>query len=869
MKKLNIYLQVMLMIFVINLGGLLAQTLPIPSTTGTNSVSYNPVLNVYEFNCNGTTIYRYEKSNGGYSYNSGATFHAIQTLGTDGYWFYPSYVGGITAWLAGAERKPWDVGVTYTRLTPDPTIVGNTVTSYWRMQYGTDFIDYRYDMTISGKTLIINVDASSTTKATGIHFDRCENANNPRNVRIPYLTLFNILYCNQGYTSLFVNWETTNCSTIYPFDPSEYTVPPDVSTKSIRFSQVVKYNQNTNGNRNTLKETIYLTVSSNINEVLPNLVGPTAPYKTQAASKTVLCYWPPYTWLNKPPVCSNYTISSLASSYQPYAIGDAKYNRNYKLLSLLKRMGVNGLNVIIKAYQNKGFDSGYPQFLPANTFVNGTDSCSYNNACTNTTSNQPLMDTRDTIVNKLGYGFALHENYVDTYANWSDYSNHTGDLVKTSSGQYYLSWPRGGCSGTDTSRVFNVGKASYYLTNYGSGQIVSQMSGHLPTWCYLDVHSAANPSDFVDYDASANKDSSSYFKFVLHKYRKLPDYLRSNYSGPVQGEGHHHFLYVGYFDDLEARLHTADYYLYGYKAPLFVDFDLTKMHSKSAFHGVGHCGDFFAPTYKQGNINVALSDSMVWIYMASELAYGHSGLITKSNVVDHTIYQALLEYKHIYPIQLLIANATPSSIEYYHAGSGPYTASQYISLYSSWDNYMSSDFMSQVKITYDNGIIIWVNRSPFYNWSFTLSQTSGWFSWNASVSGFQNLYAGSLTQSFSVTLPTNYGWFVYVPGNLSRQAKIAGETLNHEKIMTYELQDNYPNPFNPSTTIKYQLPQDGFVSLKVYDMLGREVANLVNELKKAGTYEVSFDAHNLASGVYVYTIRVHDFVQSKKMVLLK
>ena len=80
---------------------------------------------------------------------------------------------------------------------------------------------------------------------------------------------------------------------------------------------------------------------------------------------------------------------------------------------------------------------------------------------------------------------------------------------------------------------------------------------------------------------------------------------------------------------------------------------------------------------------------------------------------------------------------------------------------------------------------------------------------------------------------------------------------------------NYPNPFNPSTTINYQLPKDGFVTLIIYDILGREVKTLVNEYKAQGRYEVNFNASNLASGVYIYRIKVNDFSTSKKLLLMK
>jgi parallel beta-helix repeat protein len=85
----------------------------------------------------------------------------------------------------------------------------------------------------------------------------------------------------------------------------------------------------------------------------------------------------------------------------------------------------------------------------------------------------------------------------------------------------------------------------------------------------------------------------------------------------------------------------------------------------------------------------------------------------------------------------------------------------------------------------------------------------------------------------------------------------------------YALSDNYPNPFNPTTTINYQIPEDGFVTLKVYDILGREVASLVNENKKAGYYSRDFDASKLSSGVYIYKVTANNFVQSKKMLMIK
>ncbi len=85
----------------------------------------------------------------------------------------------------------------------------------------------------------------------------------------------------------------------------------------------------------------------------------------------------------------------------------------------------------------------------------------------------------------------------------------------------------------------------------------------------------------------------------------------------------------------------------------------------------------------------------------------------------------------------------------------------------------------------------------------------------------------------------------------------------------YELLQNYPNPFNPTTVINFSIPKSGLVTLKVYNVLGQEVAELVNDVKPAGNYEVTFDASDLTSGMYIYTITSGNFSSTKKMMLLK
>ncbi len=127
---------------------------------------------------------------------------------------------------------------------------------------------------------------------------------------------------------------------------------------------------------------------------------------------------------------------------------------------------------------------------------------------------------------------------------------------------------------------------------------------------------------------------------------------------------------------------------------------------------------------------------------------------------------------------------------------------------------------------------------------------------------------GSLTFKF-ISDANNYvgsGWgavLTTIPGP-------TGITDEQNKIPSeYSLNQNYPNPFNPTTTIKYSIPKTSNVELKVFDILGSEVAELVNEEKPAGNYTVNFNASRLPSGIYFYRIEAGKFTTTKKLILLK
>lgn len=162
-----------------------------------------------------------------------------------------------------------------------------------------------------------------------------------------------------------------------------------------------------------------------------------------------------------------------------------------------------------------------------------------------------------------------------------------------------------------------------------------------------------------------------------------------------------------------------------------------------------------------------------------------------------------------------------------------------------------------------------------------LNTTDGGLTWIEQRPEIGNFY--SLNSIFFIDSLT--GWTVGHGYDSTFYAEILKTTNggvtsinDDENVFTtqYFLEQNYPNPFNPSTVIRYQIPESGLVSLKVYDLLGREITTLVDEHKPAGSYDVKFDGSKLSSGVYIYQIKsstndeqAGNYMDMKKMILIK
>jgi hypothetical protein len=120
------------------------------------------------------------------------------------------------------------------------------------------------------------------------------------------------------------------------------------------------------------------------------------------------------------------------------------------------------------------------------------------------------------------------------------------------------------------------------------------------------------------------------------------------------------------------------------------------------------------------------------------------------------------------------------------------------------------------------------------------------------------------------TTQPNNGTILIDPSSTSWSGPIATDVVAATELPTeFALHQNYPNPFNPSTTLEYHVPQSAFVSLKVYNLLGQEVATLVNEQKEPGRYSVRWVADAVSSGIYFAKMQAGSFTQVRRMMVVK
>jgi|WetSurMetagenome_2_1015567.scaffolds.fasta_scaffold33543_2 photosystem II stability/assembly factor-like uncharacterized protein len=198
-----------------------------------------------------------------------------------------------------------------------------------------------------------------------------------------------------------------------------------------------------------------------------------------------------------------------------------------------------------------------------------------------------------------------------------------------------------------------------------------------------------------------------------------------------------------------------------------------------------------------------------------------------------------------------------------------YTQGQYTGIFKSTDNGENWNETTNFPITIVNQFFI---TDSNYIFAATLN---GIFLSNNGAETWNNI-SGNLANEKITSVAVNSEGIVFVGTSqgVFKSDNIQTEVLKDKnKELFFSLSQNHPNPFNPSTKISWQTPVSDWQTLKVYDVLGNEVATLVNEYRAAGSYEVEFKStvgsHQLANGVYFYQLKAGDYVETKKMILMK
>jgi hypothetical protein len=163
----------------------------------------------------------------------------------------------------------------------------------------------------------------------------------------------------------------------------------------------------------------------------------------------------------------------------------------------------------------------------------------------------------------------------------------------------------------------------------------------------------------------------------------------------------------------------------------------------------------------------------------------------------------------------------------------------------------------------DNGTIVGNNNSR----PIVMRTTDGGSTWE------EQLFESHFNLNGVYFTDSNNGTAVGNSGTILRTTNGGITSVKEENLSNisseFTISQNYPNPFNPTTTIKYSVSKQSIVAIKVYDVLGREIETLVNDEKSTGNYKVEFDASKLTSGIYFYRMQAGDFVETKKIILMK
>jgi len=396
----------------------------------------------------------------------------------------------------------------------------------------------------------------------------------------------------------------------------------------------VLYALKTDGTRNTLSDTLDFTLASDADAALPSVGNAPSPFRATTAGRLVLDIWD-----------SGFT-----------SIGQSSAN--------LSALGLKNCVALVHVWQNQGYDNGLPGHVPANPGLGG-----------DTDLVPALNDFRN-----AGCLVGLHQNYTDYYPNFAGFSS--SDLALTSSRSPIPTW-------LNPNNVQATEAKPGRMAALAAPQLAIMQTAYKTTASFIDVNSSVSPWSRTDMDASASNGGKA--QAWMQGAAGLWAAERSSNAGPVFGEGNQHWYYSGMLDGVEAQLGSGFAMNTGRNLPLFVDFDILRIHSLQNNHGMG----YYSRWTSSASSSMSTAD---WdAYRTQEIAFGHAPYLQTPYWSDPR--QLATEQGLVSPAATAYGSQDGTSIAYLNGTSWVDTSTAI----------QQSSPMTQVRVQYSAGLQVTAN----------------------------------------------------------------------------------------------------------------------------------------------------------------
>jgi hypothetical protein len=570
------------------------------------------------------------------------------------------------------------------------------------------------------------------------------------------------------------------------------------SQATILSATKAEYRALSDGRRNGLHEKLIVKISPNLDDVLPDIPNSKSPYLAEIAGRTVLDIWGP-------------KFSVIAST-----------------LAKLQGAGLKDCIALIHVWQHDGYDTGLPEHYPANAALGGEDA----------------LSGAVRAGEAAGCLVGLHENYVDYYPNYPRFDPKA--VALDAKGQPQKAWLN-----ASVPIQSLAARPELYVKNAAAQSAEIHRRYHTSA-SFIDVNSSTFPWWRADLDASASR--AGMFSVYRDASVGLWEFERKTHGGPVFGEGKEHWFWSGQLDGVEAQLGAEDIKVDKPAYPLFVDFDLLKIHPLQVNHGMG----YYSRWLPKGR---TIQESMLLdAYRMQEIAYGHAPFIGAE--LWNNIPQVLVEQNLIGCVARRYGTAAAQVIRY--EVNGAWTGTNAATAAHDW---------SRAEVTYSNGVKIAANaQTDPLSWEGLSLPQNGWaakgpglLAYTALVGGHIADYAETPDSYFANARNQSdlqYSGFVAEPkvtqfvqtGSHAAEIQVAWNVLEQ------------PGSENLTNFVHF-IAADGSIAFGADHLTGRRTSQWIPGQTESDTFPVRIPAA-AADGSYSLRVGLYSPATGARMVLL-